>query len=84
MSILCLNCGSSSVKYRLYDWERQRTLAAGVVERVTVGGSFIAHEADGRDKLTIKRECPDHKTAIRLVMDTLVHPEHGVIPDTRR
>jgi len=83
MRILCLNCGSSSVKYRLYDWEKQETLATGVVERVTVGGSFIAHETSGRDKLVIKRECPDHKMAIKLVMDTLTHPEHGVIPDTR-
>ena len=83
MRILCLNCGSSSVKYRLYDWKKQEALATGVVERVTVGGSFIAHEASGREKLVIKRECPDHKTAIKLVMDTLTHAEHGVIPDTK-
>ncbi|MFA6004483.1 MAG: acetate kinase [Elusimicrobiota bacterium] len=83
MLILCLNCGSSSVKYRLYDWEKQSTLATGVVERVTVGGSFIAHETPGKEKLTIKRECPDHKTAIKLVMDTLVSPDHGVIQDTK-
>ncbi len=83
MRILCLNCGSSSVKYRLYDWEGQETLATGVVERVTVGGSFIAHEVSGRDKLTISRECPDHRMAIKLVMDTLTHPEHGVIADTK-
>jgi len=83
MRILCLNCGSSSVKYRLYDWAKQETLATGIVERVTVGGSFIAHETNGREKLIIKRECPDHKMAIKLVMDTLVHPEHGVIPDTK-
>jgi len=83
MRILCLNCGSSSVKYRLYDWERQETLATGIVERVTVGGAFIAHEARGQDKLVIPRECPDHKTAIRLVMDTLTHAQHGVIPNTK-
>jgi acetate kinase len=70
------------MKYRLYDWEKQETLATGVVERVTVGGSFITHEVSGREKLTIERECPDHKMAIKLVMDTLTHPEHGVIPDT--
>ena len=83
MQILCLNCGSSSVKYRLYDWAKQKPLATGLVERVTVGGSFITHEVPHKDKLTLKRECPDHKTAIKLVMDTLVHPEHGVITDTR-
>ena len=83
MRILCLNCGSSSVKYRLFDWKAQQTLATGIVERVTVGGSFIAHEAHGQDKLTLKHECPDHKTAIKLIMDTLVRPEHGVIEDVR-
>jgi acetate kinase len=83
MRILCLNCGSSSVKYRLYDWEKQETLATGMVERVIAGGSFIAHEVSGREKLIINRECPDHKMAIKLVMDTLTHSEHGVIPDTK-
>jgi len=67
------------MKYRLYDWTRRETLATGLVERVTVGGSFIVHEVPGRDKLTLERECPDHKTAIKLVMDTLVNKEYGVI-----
>ncbi len=79
MQILCLNCGSSSVKYRLFDWKAQKILATGIVERVAIGESFIAHEAHGRDKLILKRECPDHQTAIQLIMDTLAHPEHGVI-----
>jgi len=79
MIILCLNCGSSSVKYRLYDWEKKATLATGIVERVGIGGSFINHEAPGREKLTIQHDCPDHKTAIKLCMDTLVHDGHGVI-----
>ena len=83
MRILCLNCGSSSVKYRLFDWDKQLPLATGGVERVTVGGSFIVHEANGRPKLTVNRECPDHRMAIQLVMDTLTHADYGVIPDTR-
>ncbi|NLO90590.1 MAG: acetate kinase [Elusimicrobia bacterium] len=84
MLILCLNCGSSSVKYRLYDCDAQKPLANGAVERVTVGGSFICHEVPGHEKLVINRECPDHKTAIKLVMDTLVNNEHGVIDSTDR
>ena len=83
MRILCLNCGSSSVKYRLFDWDKQLPLATGGVERVTVGGSFIVHEANGRPKLTVNRECPDHRMAIQLVMDTLTHADYGVIPDTK-
>jgi len=79
--ILTLNCGSSSIKYRLYNWTKKESLAAGVVERVTIGGSFCVHEVPERDKVTIKRECPTHKEGIKLVMDTLVHPEYGVIDD---
>ena len=43
MTILTLNCGSSSVKYQLYDWDNKVILAAGIVERVTQPGSVIEH-----------------------------------------
>ena len=79
MIILCLNCGSSSLKYRVYDWEKRLTLATGLVERVTVGGSFICHEVPGKEKLILNRECPDHRMAIQLVLDTMVNKEYGVI-----
>ncbi|MFA5161095.1 MAG: acetate kinase [Elusimicrobiales bacterium] len=79
MIILCLNCGSSSVKYRIYDWEKRETLATGLVERVTVGGSFICHEVPGKEKFILNRECPDHRMAIQLVLDTLTNENHGVI-----
>ncbi|MBI5883340.1 MAG: propionate kinase, partial [Elusimicrobia bacterium] len=70
MQVLCLNCGSSSLKYRLYDWDKKETKATGGVERVTVGGSFIVHQVPGREDLKILQECPDHKAAIKLVMAT--------------
>ncbi|MCP4231948.1 MAG: acetate kinase [bacterium] len=81
MKILTLNCGSSSVKYSLYDWEAQQPLAGGVVERVAIGGSAAKHEVPGRDMVTIKRECPDHTAAIALVMEILTDSEYGVIGD---
>ena len=79
--ILSLNCGSSSVKYRLYNWDKKETMAAGIIERVTVGGSFCVHEVPGRDKITIKHECPNHREAIKLLMETLINPEYGVVKD---
>jgi acetate kinase len=81
MIILCLNCGSSSVKYLLYNWDEKQTIASGIVERVTIGGSFIAHEVPGREKVKRSQPCPDHREAIKLVMDTLTNPELGVIRD---
>jgi acetate kinase len=83
MDILTLNCGSSSVKYQLYRWEERKILAKGVVERVTVGGSFINHEVPGREKVKIEKECPTHKEAIELIMSTLTSTEHGVIKDIK-
>jgi len=79
MKILCLNCGSSSVKYSIFDWQARTPLASGVVERVGIGGSFISHEASAREKITVNQDCPTHKDAIQLVITTLTNPEHGVI-----
>ncbi|HVO40918.1 MAG TPA: acetate kinase [Spirochaetia bacterium] len=80
MDILTLNCGSSSLKYQLYRWEDREVLASGIVERVTVGGSFINHYSKKVGK-KIKREhdCPNHKVAIELIVQTLMDPEVGAI-----
>ncbi|OYD14823.1 propionate kinase [candidate division WOR-3 bacterium JGI_Cruoil_03_44_89] len=77
--ILTLNCGSSSAKYQLYDWDRKIPLAKGIVERVTVGGSFINHEVPGRKPHIKEEECPSHREAIGLIMKTL--KETNVLED---
>ncbi|MDR1429257.1 MAG: acetate kinase [Spirochaetaceae bacterium] len=79
MVILTLNCGSSSAKYQLYDWEARDILAVGVVERVTMDGSFISHKAKGKDEYTEKHPCPDHTEAVNLIIKTLTGT--GVISD---
>ncbi len=79
MKILCLNCGSSSVKYSLFDWQAKTPLASGVVERVGIGGSVISHEAPGRDKAVLKQDCATHKEAIKLILTTLTDVTTGVI-----
>ena len=79
--ILTLNCGSSSVKYQLYDFGLSKVLAKGAVERVTVGGSFIKHAVSGRREIKAEHECPSHKDAIQLIIDTLTDAETGAIDD---
>ncbi|MFO8043446.1 MAG: acetate kinase [Alkalispirochaeta sp.] len=81
MTILTLNCGSSSVKYQLFDWNHKAVLANGQVERVTQEGSRILHKVPGRDEHAVDHTCPDHTEAIRLILDTLVDPEVGAIAD---
>jgi len=79
MVILTLNCGSSSVKYQVYDWDQKTALATGIVERVTQGGSFIKHKARGKEEYKLEHDCHDHKVAIELIMKTLVDKNVGAI-----
>ncbi|MBT0654493.1 acetate kinase [Geomobilimonas luticola] len=81
MDILALNCGSSSVKYQLFDWEKKVVIAKGMVERVIIGDSFIMHEVPGRETYREESECPDHQVAIDLIIRTLTDPAHGVLKD---
>ena len=81
MVILTLNCGSSSAKYQVYDWENKDVLAVGVVEKVTLGGSFISHKAKGREEYTLNHDCPTHTEAIDLIIKTLTDPKVGVLSD---
>jgi len=83
MDILTLNCGSSSLKYQLYDWDAKEVLARGIVERVTVGGSFIEHYARGKGTVKRQRECPNHKLALELILETLMDREVGAIRDLK-
>ena len=82
MKILVLNCGSSSVKYQLFDLDaRQETvLASGIVEEVGLGNPSLTHKRPGyknveRGDLQVE----DHEDAIQLVLDILVDPETGVL-----
>jgi acetate kinase len=81
MVILTLNCGSSSAKYQVYDWEKKDVLAVGIVEKVTLGGSFITHKVKGREEYTANNDCPTHTDAVDLIIKTLTDPKVGVISD---
>lgn len=80
MVILTLNCGSSSAKYQVYDWDNKEVLANGVVERVGEKGSCITHKAKG-EKHEIASPCPTHKEAIELILKTITDEKSGVIPN---
>ncbi|GFO63398.1 acetate kinase [Geomonas paludis] len=84
MDILALNCGSSSVKYQLFDWDKKVVVAKGMVERVVIGDSFILHEVPGQETYREDSDCPDHKTAVDLILRTLTSPTHGVLKDIKQ
>lgn len=77
MTILILNCGSSSVKYQVYDWNKKEVLATGVVERVGTDEAYIDHT--GRGEKEIKQACPTHTEAIDLIFSCLLDKEVGCI-----
>mgnify|MGYP006380608757 FL=1 len=80
MVILTLNCGSSSAKYQVYDWDNKEVMANGVVERIGIEGSCITHKAKGQ-KIELESPCPTHKEAIELIMKEITDKEVGVISD---
>lgn len=81
MVILTLNCGSSSAKYQVYDWDNKDVLAVGVVERIGLEYSTIEHNAVGKPQYAAKFASPTHKEAIELIISLLLDKEYGVIDD---
>jgi acetate kinase len=78
MKILVLNCGSSSLKYQLFDMKGEVVLAKGLVERIGIGGSRVKH-AKGESATVHELEIPDHTEAIKIVLGLLTGPETGVL-----
>ncbi len=83
MVILTLNCGSSSAKYQVYDWNKKEVLANGVVERVGQEGAFIEHNPQGGKTIKKQHPCPTHKEAIELIISSILDPDHGAISDMK-
>ncbi len=79
MKILVINCGSSSIKYKLYEMDDKKVLASGGIEKIGLEGAFLkAKMPDGSSKV-IEADVPDHTVGIKLMFDTLLHPEYGAI-----
>ena len=81
MVILTLNCGSSSAKYQVYDWENKDVLASGVVERIGTNGSNIEHDAKGKEPYVVEFDCDNHVLAIQKIIETITDKTVGVIAD---
>lgn len=79
MKILVLNCGSSSVKYQVFNMENENVLAKGLAERIGLEGSRVIHQQLNNDKRTIDVELPNHEKAIEVILSLLVNNNHGVL-----
>ncbi|MGB8358776.1 MAG: acetate kinase [Bacteroidales bacterium] len=82
MLILVLNCGSSSIKYQLFNMSNgSEVLAKGLLERIGLTDGILTHKPAGKDPYKVVLDIPDHTVGINMVMEALVDPEHGVIKD---
>lgn len=79
MNIFVLNCGSSSLKYKLYAMENEQVLAEGRVERIGQENAIITHQSQGKEKVSKTMPILEHTVAIRECLNLLTDPQQGVI-----
>jgi len=79
MKILVLNCGSSSVKYKLLDMVTNEVLGAGGVEKIGMKGSFLKHIRRDGQKVVLKGEVLEHQLAVEYILGILTSEKHGSI-----
>lgn len=79
MKILVLNCGSSSVKYKLIDTDTDKTLAEGGVEKIGLADGFLKFKRPDGSKEITKLGLTDHKGAVQAILNNLTDPVVGCI-----
>ncbi len=79
MNILVLNCGSSSVKYKLFNMETKDVLAQGGIEKIGLKGSFLKLTKPNGDKVVLEGEILEHQSAIEYILGVLLSEKHGCI-----
>ena len=80
MKILVLNCGSSSIKYALYDMTDKSVITSGGIEKIGLPDSFIKYKADGQ-KFQFEAPVPEHTAGVQLIFKVLTEGEHAVLRD---
>ena len=79
MKILVLNCGSSSIKYKLFDMTTKEVLAQGGIEKIGLVGSFLKLTLPNGEKKILEKDIPEHTAGIEFILNTLVSPEYDAI-----
>lgn len=79
MKVLVLNCGSSSIKYKLYDMNGKKELASGGIEKIGLPDSFLKFTLSDGSKQVITQEIKEHTAGIELILKTLTDAKYGAI-----
>ena len=83
MKILVLNCGSSSIKYKLFDMTEKKVIAQGGVEKIGMADSFLVVKLPNGEKVQIDKFMPEHTVGIELILNTLIDKKIGCISDLK-
>ena len=81
MKILVLNCGSSSIKYALYNMDNKSVMTSGGAERVGLDNAFVKVKLANGEKKQIMHDIPEHTEGVKFIFSLLTDPEIGVIKD---
>lgn len=79
MKVLVLNCGSSSIKYKLFDMDHKEVIAQGGVEKIGLKGSFLKFTLPNGEKKILEKDIPEHTVGVEFILNTLINPEYGAI-----
>jgi len=81
MKALILNCGSSSIKYKLFDMESEEVIAQGGLERIGLPGSRLKLVDPNGEKITIERDITGHEEGISFILSVLTDEKIGCIKE---
>ena len=79
MKVLVLNCGSSSIKYKLFDMDHKAVIAQGGIEKIGLPDSFLKFTLPNGEKKILEKNIPEHTVGVEFILNTLVSPEYGAI-----
>ena len=79
MKVLVLNCGSSSIKYKLFEMTTKEVLAQGGIEKIGLPGSFLKLTLPNGEKKILEKDVPEHTTGVQFIFDTLTNAEYGAV-----
>ncbi len=79
MKILVLNCGSSSIKYKLFEMTSKEVLAQGGIEKIGLKGSFLKLTMPNGEKVILEKDIPEHTTGVEFIFQTLTSEKYGAL-----
>ena len=77
MKISVLNCGSSSIKYKLFNMDSKEVLAQGGAERIGLPGAFLKFTLSNDERVILERDMPEHTVGIEFILETLTGEKYG-------